>query len=432
MKRADSVLETLRRGAPEQNYSEAAARLFSAVRDGQGHIVVLGDSQHEAAVFVDSVLARASGHDIAQISIRRGANSIAPERLEGDAVLVVVHDADAASPAELEDLSLTLERSPDAVQRIRFILVGAARLERALVNPQTSALNSRVGARIRLVRKTAQRHAVPVVKRSNTKRWAVVTSGVTACAALVFTVVAIFSPGERTALIGLTNEQIAAVSDAINALVSSADASADTKASSSTPTEVPSASSSTGAPIEQAAAVHAAGGASFGEHFANFIQNAAYAAARAPQVWSQPASDVPSYVSKPVAAPVKAPSAPWTRTVSKPRATAGAPSTGLFAALAKLFVRDSHGQRTVETGGAVLETALMSAKLARGTRRAADGVLELGSFARAKSAYDLKSSLTEQFNRVAVARFDPPSGPVYSVRVFDLAGQEIEAPTPRP
>jgi hypothetical protein len=424
MKRADSVLETLRRGSPEQNYREAAARLDSAVRAGQGHVVVLGESQHEAAMFVDSVLARASGYDVVQISIRRGAGSISAERLAGDSVLVVVHDADSASAHDLEELRIALERSPDAVERIRFVLVGAARLERALADHEARALNSRVGARIRLVRKTAQRHAVPVAKRNTTKRWALVTSGVTACAALVCAVVAIFSPAQRSALIGLTSEQVAALSDAARALVSSADASADTTARAPAPAQVAASSASTGSPIE-AAALHAPGGASFGEHFASFVQNAAHAAARAPMVWSQPDG-------KPAKASVKAPSAPWTRTVSKPRATAGVQSTGLFAALTKLFVRDARGERAVETGGAVLETALMSTKLARGTRRATDGVLELGAFARAKSAYDLKSSLAEQFDRVAVARFDPPSGPVYSVRVFDLAGQETQGSTPRP
>ena len=62
-----------------------------------------------------------------------------------------MHDADSASAHDIEELRIALERSPDAVERIRFVLVGAARLERALADSEARALASRVGAPRRYV-----------------------------------------------------------------------------------------------------------------------------------------------------------------------------------------------------------------------------------------------------------------------------------------
>jgi hypothetical protein len=383
------------------------------VRSGQGHIVVLGDSQHEAAMFVDSVLARTSGYDVAQISIRR-LGAVSPDKLANEAVLIVVHDADSASAADLEELRIVLERDPGAVERVRFILVGSARLEHALNDPMARALNSRIGARVRLVRKTAQRHAAPVVQSNSKKKWALRVSAFSACAALVCTVATGFlKPEARTALFGVTAEQVTAASEAVRSLMASFETSnaGSEKKAPTAPVEVASA-----APVAHAAAP-ATSGSSFGERFADFVEKAAYAAGRAPSAWSQAASVSSAHAS---AKPAKS---SW-RPAPKP-STSPSQSGGFFATLARLFVRDSHGQkRSVETGGAVLETALMTAKLARS---AGENVLELGSFAHPDKAYDLKSSLAGQFDRVAVARFDPPSGPVYSVRVFDGEGQQAAA-----
>jgi hypothetical protein len=235
--------------------------------------------------------------------------------------------------------------------------------------------------------------------------------------------------GRATALIGVTGEQIAALSQAVRALVPALDATAATtphsdEADASVAPTVATASTAA-APSRPARSIEEAsatpGGASFGERFANFVEKAAYAAGRAPAAWSQASAASATHAS---ASPkASAPHRPW----AAPKPSVVTAHSGFFATLARLFIRDSHGTHSVETGGAVLETALMSAKLQRGAHRASDGILELGSFARAESAYDLKSTLATQFDRVAVARFDPPSGPVYSVRVFDLAGQQAEA-----
>jgi cell division septation protein DedD len=49
--------------------------------------------------------------------------------------------------------------------------------------------------------------------------------------------------------------------------------------------------------------------------------------------------------------------------------------------------------------------------------------VQIGTFESAGRAFDLKSSLVSDHESVAVARFDPVQGPVYSVRVFDADGK---------
>jgi hypothetical protein len=433
MRSADSVLETLRRGAPEEGTRAAAARLENAIRSGHGHIVVLADSQHEAAVFVDSVLGRVSGFDVSQISARRSRPPVdepAPTR----PTLVVVHDADCADASALEHMRLALESGTDAITRLRFILVGSTKLERTLALPEARALSSRVGAQVRLVRKAARKHTVPVIHRTSSRRWALITSALTAAAAVVCFVVADLSHSQASVL----REAVTSLASGVQSLdvfsgpaargpYRSTGGSSGSMFASFSPSSRKTQAFTDKVAQDLAPARQAISSVATG--FDGLVQTAALAAGRAPRTSLHSRIESPDAVVEITHVPVRPASsrAVVTRDTRKagPAAIAApAPATGFFASLARLFIGGSEGTYAVETGGAVVETALMTTKLHRASTKR--DVFQVGSFSRANSAFALKSTLAGQFDHLAVARFDPPAGPYYSVRVFDLEKQRVE------
>ena len=65
-------------------------------------------------------------------------------------IFVVVDDADAASVEQLERLRTTLEVAPDAIERLRLVLVGDVSLPTKLDSSGARALSSRITSRIRV------------------------------------------------------------------------------------------------------------------------------------------------------------------------------------------------------------------------------------------------------------------------------------------
>jgi hypothetical protein len=155
--RSESVLETLRRGASRGATGNATQadriRLESAIRDGSGHVVVLGESHHATEALVDSVVGGIEGVDVVHATARMAATPVADRR-----VLVVVHDAQSCTADELETLRLAWEDGRDALVRVRLILIGSPSLQATLASEGGRALASRVGSTIRLSAGASARH----------------------------------------------------------------------------------------------------------------------------------------------------------------------------------------------------------------------------------------------------------------------------------
>jgi hypothetical protein len=87
-----------------------------------------------------------------------------------------------------------------------------------------------------------------------------------------------------------------------------------------------------------------------------------------------------------------------------------------------LFVPAELGYRVIATGEALVESIVMMARLlaAEDAPRGVNRPVQIGAFDRPQPAFALKSTLVRDFNRVAVARFDPSTSETFfSVRVFD-------------
>jgi len=116
-------------------------------------------------------------------------------------------------------------------------------------------------------------------------------------------------------------------------------------------------------------------------------------------------------------------------------ASATSPSSSLghavVATVVSLFFPAEFGERVIASGGALIESVLMAAELLAGDDGRATRPVQLGWFERPRPAFELKSELTPHFDRVAVARFDPPAGTFFSVRVFDAATGPVPSATAR-
>jgi cell division septation protein DedD len=152
-----------------------AAALADAMREGGGHVAVVGESARAAAALFDAVepqvvayrslRVRGSALDgraalaalcadkmrpgDAWAEQRAALRALATEACAaGQPVLVVVAEADAASAEQLEEFRQAMEAVPEAQGAVRLVLLGGPRLGATLERPQARALAARIGARI--------------------------------------------------------------------------------------------------------------------------------------------------------------------------------------------------------------------------------------------------------------------------------------------
>jgi type II secretory pathway predicted ATPase ExeA len=152
-------------------------RLQAAVHAGTGHILVSSEAQEAAAQVVEAALECVDALavlrlqatvadpvvDVANLSAKAASVSALPPpetitgliheaRANDSKVFAVVEDADDLDARGLERIRMALECEPDAIERMRIILIGGPRLDLTLAEPAASALSSRISARIQLTR----------------------------------------------------------------------------------------------------------------------------------------------------------------------------------------------------------------------------------------------------------------------------------------
>ena len=178
----EGVIEDLRArlrstgaGAPRRDLSEV--RLEVACTWGSGHLLVTGSNRAEVDSLLDRVIRktdpmgtiRARAGDPVSIEDRLIALLDSESEVTGHldrrrallqllaraqearkSIFVVVDDADAASIEQLEKLRTTIEVAPDAIERLRLVLVGSSSLPAKLDAAGARALSSRITSRIRV------------------------------------------------------------------------------------------------------------------------------------------------------------------------------------------------------------------------------------------------------------------------------------------
>jgi hypothetical protein len=153
------------------------ARLEIACTWGSGHLLLTGSDRREIDGLLDRVIRKIdpmgtvraqagdptstvdrlialldSEHEVTGHLDRRKAllQLLARAQEARKSIFVVVDDADDASVEELERLRTTLEVAPDAIERLRLVLVGDASLPAKLDTSAARALSSRITSRIRV------------------------------------------------------------------------------------------------------------------------------------------------------------------------------------------------------------------------------------------------------------------------------------------
>ncbi len=178
----EGVIEDLRArlrstapGAPRRDLSEV--RLEVACTWGSGHLLVTGSDRAEVDSLLDRVIRktdamgtiRARAGDPVSIEDRLIALLDSESEVTGHldrrrallqllaraqearkSIFVVVDDADSASVEQLEKLRTTIEVAPDAIERLRLVLVGSSSLPAKLDSAGARALSSRITSRIRV------------------------------------------------------------------------------------------------------------------------------------------------------------------------------------------------------------------------------------------------------------------------------------------
>ncbi len=166
---------------PAIRFRKAWLRLESALLAGNGHVVVTATEREQAAELVDAALERSNALKILRVRaatadplgvIDEGTTDSRSAAKRSETlrallmkarevhanVFAVVEDADTASAEELERVRMAVECVPDAIERLRVVLIGTPQLEVTLQEPAASALASRVSAHVRIAqpRKTAK------------------------------------------------------------------------------------------------------------------------------------------------------------------------------------------------------------------------------------------------------------------------------------
>jgi hypothetical protein len=178
----EGVIEDLRArlrstapGAARRDLSEV--RLEVACTWGSGHLLVTGSDRAEVDSLLDRVIRKTD--PMGTIRARAGDPASTVDRLidlldsESEvtghldrrrallqllaraqearkSIFVVVDDADAATVEQLEKLRMTIEVAPDALERLRLVLVGSSTLPAKLDAAGARALSSRITSRIRV------------------------------------------------------------------------------------------------------------------------------------------------------------------------------------------------------------------------------------------------------------------------------------------
>jgi len=165
-------------GRPRTTLDLAAAKLRTALQERSGYVVVTAESSAAAEALFTAVeprlttfrTVRASGRDLDPEAIVRSlwrdGEPPFPARLAMRAlidearaaarpIVVAITDADAADPARLERVRLTLEGAPDASEIVRIALLGGPALIELLRQPATRAVAMRIGASVQVPTMTA-------------------------------------------------------------------------------------------------------------------------------------------------------------------------------------------------------------------------------------------------------------------------------------
>jgi cell division protein FtsN len=160
-------------GRPRTTLDLAAAKLHTALQQRTGYVVVTAETSERAEALFSAVeprlrtfrTVRASGHALDPEAIVRAlwrdGDAPFPARLAMRAlidearaaeqpIVVVITDADAADPARLERVRLTLEGAPDAGEIVHIALLGGPALIELLRRPETRAVALRIGATVQV------------------------------------------------------------------------------------------------------------------------------------------------------------------------------------------------------------------------------------------------------------------------------------------
>ena len=217
----EQVVEELRAklriaGADAASRDLPEARLELACAWGSGHVLVTGPDREQVDGVLDRVIRkvdpmgtiRANAGDPSSTVDRLIALLDSEQEVTGHldrrkallqllaraqearkSIFVVVDDADAATVEQLERLRMALEVAPDAIERLRLVLVGDATLPAKLDVSGARALSSRITSRIRVggiedVAEASARSAKDSARASRASTW-----GFTAAAAMSFAVI---------------------------------------------------------------------------------------------------------------------------------------------------------------------------------------------------------------------------------------------------
>jgi cell division septation protein DedD len=193
-------------GRPRTTLDLAEAKLRTALQERSGYVVVTADSAADAEALFTSVepklttfrCVRASGRALDPEAIVRSLwcdgeapfpARLAMRTLIDDArtarrpIVVAITEADAAEPAGLERVRLTLEGSPDAAEIVRIVLLGGPALIDLLRRPETRAVAMRIGASVSVPSSTADVTTVIVPPTAGGRYVGPVLTGLVAVAA---------------------------------------------------------------------------------------------------------------------------------------------------------------------------------------------------------------------------------------------------------
>jgi hypothetical protein len=112
-------------------------------------------------------------------------------RQQGRPLVVIVREADAAQASQLEWLRLALECTPDALDLVRFVLLGTPTLLATLRRPEARALATRVTSRIASDGESAR---VPMTPPRSPRARRVVAAGMLGAAVSIGVVALVSAP----------------------------------------------------------------------------------------------------------------------------------------------------------------------------------------------------------------------------------------------
>jgi hypothetical protein len=152
--------------ATERDLVQTAARLELALRRKMGHVVIIGESQDDADIFVSVVLDAIDGYQFVQLCGDLDFAQLPVPPTEGRTI-GVIYNADELDAAAAAQAQLWAERNHRATG---LLLVGTQKLASTLAQPEARILAGLVHTRIVLVRPQAE---VAAEAKRSTRRKAV-------------------------------------------------------------------------------------------------------------------------------------------------------------------------------------------------------------------------------------------------------------------